>query len=326
MHKARFYFPSVFQHLLVPNSYYRGKLQENLSLIPNGTLRAVTDRVRSYNQLSNAFILPGECPTLRQLNCWEKSAYYYDLRSWLRYFPSDLRFHHRFGDIVDVPPIPSFVKCRPLGQDSNNSVLLKLNSVRHYRAIKDARPFNEKIPRLVWRGQVHRPWRQNLVAQYWEHPSCDIGQVNEPSGGLPHGVQKKRMSIDEQLRYKFILSVEGNDIATNLKWIAQSNSLCFMPRPKFESWFLENDLEPGVHYVQIQDDFSDIPEKVDHYTANPDQARQIIHNLQQHYRTITEPGIDLATSLLTLAKYFHFSGQLGLETLPEAVHPCIING
>ena len=40
-------------------------------------------------------------------------------------------------------------------------------------------------------------------------------------------------------KHKFILCIEGNDVASNLKWVMSSNSVAVMPKPKFESWFME---------------------------------------------------------------------------------------
>ena len=37
-----------------------------------------------------------------------------------------------------------------------------------------------------------------------------------------------------------------------------SNSVAVMPRPKYESWFMEGRLQPGVHYIEIKDDYSDL--------------------------------------------------------------------
>lgn len=37
------------------------------------------------------------------------------------------------------------------------------------------------------------------------------------------------MSVEDQKRYRYIVSLEGYDVATNLKWIMNSNSLCLMP-------------------------------------------------------------------------------------------------
>ena len=63
------------------------------------------------------------------------------------------------------------------------------------------------------------------------------------------------MSIYYQLNYKFIFCLEGKCISTNLFWAMSSNSVCIMPKPKYESWFMEGKLKDGVHYIEIKDDF-----------------------------------------------------------------------
>jgi len=35
-----------------------------------------------------------------------------------------------------------------------------------------------------------------------------------------------------------------------------------MPPPTYETWFAEGHLEPGVHYVPLAPDFSDLAERV----------------------------------------------------------------
>ena len=41
------------------------------------------------------------------------------------------------GDLVSVPNIPSIVKSRPLVAGNENSVIMKLDKVRHFIFIKD---------------------------------------------------------------------------------------------------------------------------------------------------------------------------------------------
>ena len=60
------------------------------------------------------------------------------------------------------------------------------------------------------------------------------------------------MSIKDQLDYKFIFCLEGKCISTNLYWAMSSNSVCIMPKPKYESWFMEGKLEDGVHYIKLK--------------------------------------------------------------------------
>ncbi|NBB78368.1 MAG: lipopolysaccharide A protein, partial [Verrucomicrobia bacterium] len=122
--------------------------------------------------------------------------------------------------------------------------------------------------------------------------------------------QKPYLSIPEQLQHKFILSVEGNDVATNLKWIAQSNSLCFMTKPKYESWFMEGTLQAGKHYVQVRDDYADLPDKITYYMNHPDEAETIIRELNCYYKQFNDTRKEQLIGLLVAEKYLRLSGQL----------------
>ena len=90
------------------------------------------------------------------------------------------------------------------------------------------------------------------------------------------------MTINEQLHYKFILCLEGNDVASNLKWVMSSNSIAVMPKPKFETWFMEGILVADHHYILIKDDYSDLEEKLNFYIENPKKASSIIENAHKH--------------------------------------------
>lgn len=118
------------------------------------------------------------------------------------------------------------------------------------------------------------------------------------------------MPLAGQLRYKFILSLEGNDVATNLKWIMASNSVCMMRRPRYETWFMEGRLRGGEHYIELDDDFSDLDEKIRHYLLRPRETERIIANARHHVTQFTNPRIERIVSLLVLQKYFRMTGQL----------------
>ena len=115
--------------------------------------------------------------------------------------------------------------------------------------------------------------------------------------------------------YKFIFSIEGADVATNLKWIAQSNSLCFMKKPKHESWFMENSLIPDFHYVLIDDSFDNVTEKIQYYLDNPNDAEKIISNMRTFYSKFENKSNEVLISLLVALKYFHLSEQLSIEDM-----------
>lgn len=274
----------------------------------------IDSRVTYYNKLLTAFTPSAQATRLSELSPTNRSAYYLDFRSVARYFPSNLIFDRQFGDVDQTPSHPTFVKARPLEGDNSNAVLLKLNSVRHFNLVDDRVPFESKLDKVVWRGATNS-WhhRADMLRRYFDHPLCDVG-VNKPFFDTKSSdFVRPSMSLDEQLRYKFILSIEGNDVATNLKWIMSSNSVAFMRRPRFETWFMEGRLQAGVHYVLLKDDFSDLEEKIDYYSTHAAEAREIVENANRYVAQFRDRQSERLISLLVMQKYFLLSGQVAAD-------------
>ena len=76
---------------------------------------------------------------------------------------------------------------------------------------------------------------------------------------------KRKASLDTHLKHKFILCIEGNDVASNFQMGNVINSVAVMPKLKYESWFMEGKLIPNHHYILIKDDYSDLEEKLNYY-------------------------------------------------------------
>ena len=189
-----------------------------------------------------------------------------------------------------------------------NSTLLNLEKIRHFTFINDPYNFDDKIPKLFYRGGIYQSHRVKFFWQYFNHPLCDLGHTGSKS--VHKQWQKPKISIAEHLPYKFLLSLEGNDVASNLKWAMSSNSLVFSPKPKFETWFMEGTLIGGVHFVEIKPDYSDLEEKLEYFIANPNKAKEIIHNAHIYCKQFFDKRREDIISLLVLEKYFYYAGQL----------------
>ena len=85
-----------------------------------------------------------------------------------------------------------------------------------------------------------------------------------------------------------------------------------MSKPRFESWFMEGTLEAGKHYVQVRDDYADLPEKINYYIDQPDEAEAIIRNFQNYHEQFTDTKKEHLIGLLVVQKYLRLSGQLDL--------------
>ena len=58
-----------------------------------------------------------------------------------------------FGDITHSPDLPSIVKSRPINDKNHNSILMKLNKVRHFTYTNDSNKFDDKINKLIGKMQ-----------------------------------------------------------------------------------------------------------------------------------------------------------------------------
>ncbi|MEO9273573.1 glycosyl transferase family 90 [Marinomonas sp. 5E14-1] len=268
----------------------------------------IKSRVDYYIKKDVSFVLSDQAVSIKELSPRKvESAYYYDMLEVGRFFPK-AKFYYLFGDITYVPDVPSLLKSRPIQNENQNSILLKLNKVRHFNFIEDEMTYGDKVDQIVWRGKsftTHH--RYDVCRKYFNAPNCDIALSNPAKRTYETDFTRGRMSISEQLQNKFILSMEGNDVATNLKWIMSSNSLCFMRQPRYETWFMEGTLIPDFHYVLLKDDFSDLLEKVKFYIENPDLAKEIIANANEYVQQFFDEERERLISLLVMKKYIDLS-------------------
>jgi len=204
------------------------------------------------------------------------------------------------GDVNHTAKLPILTKTRPSG-NPGLGVLLPLNIPRHWAPINEVErydiPFNMKKNRAVWRGVgtgVYK--RAPLVEQYYRNNTenfdddygirngetpveIDVGftgfQDNYP-GRKSDELVKERITIPEMLKNKYLLSVEGNDVASNLKWILSSQSVCIKPPARTVSWLMEDRLVPWVHYVPVRQDFADLREKLEWCRTHPRKCQEII--------------------------------------------------
>lgn len=223
-----------------------------------------------------------------------RTTYHHDMTRYLRPLASlhDNRFLFYPRDRVEPFHIPVLVKSRPIRQ-RGDSILMNLNMNRHFGNLfhnADDIPFMEKKNVLVWRGAdtgygfgnnipPRDTSREVLVKKFYKssNPQIDIGlsQVKPERRDALASYLKPVMSQTEQLGYKYILSVEGNDVATNLKWVLYSNSVPFCPPFDIQSWILEDRLEPWEHFIPVRSDFSDLEEKVAWADNHPERCLHI---------------------------------------------------
>jgi hypothetical protein len=124
----------------------------------------------------------------------------------------------------------------------------------------------------------------------------EIVQLEEETTDVLMSVIRSRirppLSMREQLQSKFLLSLEGNDVATGLKWMLYSNSAVVMPRPTCETWACEGELIAFKHYIPVKDDLSDIEEVFDWCLTHLDAAEEIARNGRRYIEDFLDGSLE----------------------------------
>lgn len=265
------------------------------------------------------------------LNEYNEVKYNYNINSYIKpiidlvnsdiYF-KDKAFIVRPGDMIFNSTIPLISKTRPSvdNLDKVNNVIINLDQDRHWNSpikVVDEHDisFTKKNNKLIWRGSITgffhhptRPSRLKLCETYINHPNrmIDIGFCTPYLSTNNINLGKEGITIGNMLKSKFLVSTEGGDVATNLKWIMYSNSVPLMPKPTMVSWFMEDKLIPWTHYIPLKDDFSDLEEKYNWCLKNIDKCEIIAINGKKYVEQFLDKEREKIITNLVLKKYADF--------------------
>ena len=190
--------------------------------------------------------------------------------------------------------VPTTIK----GASRLQPIIWKLNIRRHFGRLWlvpcNDRPWHEKTNKAVFRGKLTgnvKAVHENTVTKCRSIPRCRLilehkaskfvdARLTSTSNVLPEVIEgfnltSPVLSMKDILSYKGIIVLEGNDVSSGLKWALLSSSVVLMPDPLFTSWAMEELLEPWIHYIPIQRDFSDLDEKIAWMIRHDAEARRI---------------------------------------------------
>ena len=312
------YYATAYSQIAMPHAVLRQLLACDMkALAKRKDQTYIHERVSYYNRLTNLTPIDHQAfsrqatPIGRQPVVRPK-VYYLDSYRYAKAFDLALKWLLLPGDITNVPTLPSITKSRPIGGDNANSVLMKLDRVRHFLFVNDSKRFEEKKDMVIFRGEIGQKEgdcikqnRYDFIQKYFGHPMVDAGVVDARFKEW----HKPKISLRKHLDYKFVMALEGNDVATNLKWIMSSNSIAVMPRPTCETWFMEGKLIPNYHYIEVKADFSDLTEQLNHYIAHPDEAQRIIEHAHEFVAQFKDGRRERIISLLVLQKYLDITNK-----------------
>jgi hypothetical protein len=111
-----------------------------------------------------------------------------------------------------------------------------------------------------------------------------------------------KLTIQEQLGYKYIICLPGNDYPSGLYWALVSNSVVLMPEPE---WYtaLDFDLTAWKHYIPLSQDLSDLPYIINWCRENKEGVRDINNNAKEYCSILCDKELRDEADLIVMKHY-----------------------
>ncbi len=162
-----------------------------------------------------------------------------------------------------------------------------------------AHPWREKEDKAFWRGSTAGGF---LTAATWDHIArsqlvllslkypgdldARFNHVTQCSIDVPKILKNRGMisgtvSRGDHLTYKYLIDVDGNSCAfERCFWLLLSNSLVIKQQSPNIQWYY-GALEPYKHYLPINQDLSDLKEKIEWARQHDAEAQKIASQASQ---------------------------------------------
>jgi hypothetical protein len=172
--------------------------------------------------------------------------------------------------------------------------------------------WHEKENKCIWRG-----------TKYWGHETNFFGSLENiklnqrnyfvqlyQQGKLENvDYADQYKSISDQIKYKYILDIDGvtNTWDATL-WKLYSGSVLLKVKSTWKQWYYD-DFKEWVHYVPVNNDLSDLNQKIKWCQDNEQSCLKIIENARKFALQYTDNDFVIKKILPTIKSYFKITKQ-----------------
>jgi hypothetical protein len=137
---------------------------------------------------------------------------------------------------------------------------------------------NNRINTCIWSNK--NSWAKNhtnfKITSILQVSNAALNNYTTLNNILLKNIISSKISIEEQLQYKYILSIDGNTWAWDRPvWIMNSNSLFLKYESENRGWYYDF-LKENTHYVSVNR--NNMEKKYNFFENNTNQALEIIKN------------------------------------------------
>lgn len=148
--------------------------------------------------------------------------------------------------------------------------------------------FDAKKDLLVWRGTAafNPSVREPLIKQAADQPWSDVKRLDEDTSDADQA--RFRITMPDHCRYKYAVHTEGTTWSGRLKYLLSCHSAIFIHRLNWYThlYHLLIPDGPEQNYVQTENDWSDLPDKMNDLLSHPAKAKQIADTAAATFRDL----------------------------------------
>ncbi|XP_020295225.1 KDEL motif-containing protein 1-like isoform X2 [Pseudomyrmex gracilis] len=191
-------------------------------------------------------------------------------------------------------------------------------------------PWENKIEQLFWRGRDSRRERLDLIDISRKHPELFNVSITNffffRDEMDKYGPAQNQVSLFHFFKYKYQLNIDGTVAAYRFPYLLAGDSLVFKQESKYYEFFYK-ELVPGLHYVPVKRDLSDLVDKINWARNHDEDALKIARLARQFSRDNLLPS-DILCYYTVL--FHEWSKRLkskveildDMEEVPQPSHSC----
>jgi len=185
------------------------------------------------------------------------------------------------------------------------------NYKQHSKQLKEIRDnyvrWSDKINTCIWRGNINNSFNINFIDTKNKdnlNPRQYFFQLYKNNKIKNCNYSSKFTTISEQIKYKYILDIDGwSNTWDATVWKLYSGSILLKVKSLWKQWYYD-ELVEWEHYVPINNDFSDLNEKIEWCINNDDKCKQIAINSNNFVDTKLNNAYVKKKICETVNKYF----------------------
>ncbi|XP_029663410.1 protein O-glucosyltransferase 2-like isoform X1 [Formica exsecta] len=190
--------------------------------------------------------------------------------------------------------------------------------------------WENKTEQLFWRGRDSRRERLDLIDISRKHPELFNVSITNffffRDEMDKYGPTQNHVSFFNFFKYKYQLNIDGTVAAYRFPYLLAGDSLVFKQESNYYEFFYK-DLIPGLHYVPVKSDLSDLVEKIMWAKGHDEDGLKIVKSARQFARDNLLPR-DILCYYTVL--FHEWSKRLkskveildNMEEVPQPSHSC----